>query len=95
MRVIAIPAFVQERKAAESRWRNLVGEDPDAEAWDRFDGFMEECAFANILKTVNGDPNYPKVVRLVMPPHEWFDRVDRDRPAFKRYQDYFGVPDEI
>jgi hypothetical protein len=20
--------------------------------------------------------------------------VDRDRPAFKRYQDYFGVPDE-
>lgn len=37
--------------------------------------------------------------RTARPPHkvdpETKAAVDRDRPAFKRYQDYFGVPDEI
>ena len=36
--------------------------------------------------------------RTKRPPHkvspETRAAVDRDRPAFKRYQDYFGVPDE-
>jgi hypothetical protein len=36
--------------------------------------------------------------RTNRPPHkvsaETRAAVDRDRPAFKRYQDYFGVPDE-
>lgn len=70
--VMAMPAFAQGRKAAEHRWRSLVGSDPGAEAWSRFDAFMDESAFGNVLKAVNGDPNYPRLVRLVMPPHEWF-----------------------
>lgn len=63
---------IDGRKIAEQRWRSLVGQDPSTEAWSRFDAFMDECAFGNMLKAVNGDANHPRVVRLVMPPHEWF-----------------------
>lgn len=70
--ILATERFRALRDAAAHRWRSLVGEDPDAEAWSRFDGFLDECAFAAILKAVNGDANYPRVVRIVMPPHNWF-----------------------
>jgi hypothetical protein len=72
LRVMALPEFVNGRRMAEHRWRSFVGLDPGPEAWSRFDAFMDECAFGNVLKAVNGDANYPRVVRLVMPPHEWF-----------------------
>jgi hypothetical protein len=53
---------------------------------------------ADTIEAINGDANYPRVVRLVMPPHEGDAEtkaaVDRYRQAFKRYQDYCGVPYE-
>lgn len=64
--------YRQLRSAIDRRWRELAGDDPDAEAWSRFDDLMEECAFAALMKAVCGDPAYPVVARIVMPPHEWF-----------------------
>jgi len=72
IRIFNSEGFKARRKPVEHRWRSLVGKDPNEEAWGRFDSFMEECAFAAILKAINSDPNFPKVVRIVMPPHEWF-----------------------
>jgi hypothetical protein len=66
------PAYRQARAVTERRWRELVGSSPSKEAWSRFQTLIDECAFASLLKAVNGDPNYPRVVRIVMPPHDWF-----------------------
>jgi hypothetical protein len=66
-------AFAKLRAATERRWRELAGNEPTAEAWERFPSLMDECAFAALMKAVNGDPSRPRVTRIVMPPHEWFD----------------------
>lgn len=66
------PAYGRLRAAAERRWRELAGSSPTEEAWNRFETLLDECAFANVVKAVNGDPNRPRVVRIVMPPHDWF-----------------------
>jgi hypothetical protein len=66
------PAFAGLRRAVERRWRELAGDMPGADAWDRFGSVMDECAFAAVLKAVGGDPARPTVVRVVMPPHDWF-----------------------
>lgn len=70
--LIEHPTIVAARKACAHRWRSLVGNDPSEEAWSRFDSLIEECVFAALMKAVNGDPNHPKITRIVMPPHEWF-----------------------
>lgn len=57
--------------AAARRWRELAGSATD-EAWQHFDDLIEECAFSALLRAVNGDPARPEVVRVVMPPHDWF-----------------------
>jgi hypothetical protein len=66
------PAYARARAATEKRWRELAGSSPTQEGWDRFQTLVDECAFANLLKALNGDPNFPRVVRIVMPPHDWF-----------------------
>ena len=68
----AMPAFAALRAGAERRWRELAGSSPSGEAWNRFQTLIDECAFAALLKAVNGDPGRPRVLRLVMPPHDWF-----------------------
>lgn len=64
--------YAKLRAAIERRWRELAGDDPDQEAWERFAALMDECAFAAVLKAVGGDPAHPTIMRLVMPPHDWF-----------------------
>jgi hypothetical protein len=66
------PAYRQARAATERRWREWAGTLPSQEAWGRFETLIDECAFAALLKALNGDPHYPHVVRIVMPPHQWF-----------------------
>lgn len=66
------PAFFKARAATERRWRELAGSAPSEEAQARFQTLIDECAFANLVKAVNGDPNHPRIVRIVMPPHDWF-----------------------
>lgn len=65
-------AYDALRSAIARRWRELAGDAPTQEAWSRFDELMDECAFAALMKAVAGDPAHPKVVRIVMPPHDWF-----------------------
>lgn len=65
-------AYARARLATERRWRELAGSSPTKEARNRFQTLLDECAFASLLKALNGDPNHPRVVRIVMPPHEWF-----------------------
>jgi len=60
------------RAATERRWRELAGDGPSAEAWERFGTLIDECAFAALLKAVAGDPARPTVVRVVWAPHQWF-----------------------
>ena len=67
------PAYGRARAMTERRWRELAGSAPTEEGWDRFQTFIDECVFANLLKALNGDPNHPRVLRIVMPPHDWFD----------------------
>jgi hypothetical protein len=78
------PAFSKLRAAIARRWRELAGSAPTKEAWARFETLIDECAFANVMKAVNGDPSRPRVTRIVMPPHDWFGRsqlhVIRQRP---------------
>jgi hypothetical protein len=64
-------AFPLLRLAIERRWGELAGK-VTTEADNRFQTLLDECAFANVLKAVNGDPSRPRVVRIVMPPHDWF-----------------------
>lgn len=64
------PAFKQLRAGAARRWRELAGKVPK-EAEERFETLLDECAFANVVKAVSGDPSRPRVVRIVMPPHDW------------------------
>lgn len=66
------PAFKSAKKGTEQRWRELAGQSPTKEAWARFDNLLEEAAYANVLKALNGDSNHPRVIRIVMPPHDWF-----------------------
>src|SRR4029450_1752329 len=56
------PAYGRARAATERRWRELAGSSPTEEGWDRFQTLIDECAFANLLKALNGDPNFPRVV---------------------------------
>ena len=72
MALMDSPAYGRARAATEKRWRELAGSSPTEEGWDRFQTLIDECAFANLLKALNGDPNFPRVVRIVMPPHDWF-----------------------
>lgn len=70
--LLGTPDYQHLRAAVERRWRELAGDAPGPEAWNRFPSLMDECAFAALLKAVAGDPARPVVVRLVMPPHDWF-----------------------
>lgn len=70
--LMAVPEFSKLRAAAARRWRELAGASPTEEAWGRFEEMIDECAFAALMKALNGDPSRPRVVRIVMPPHDWF-----------------------
>ncbi len=73
MRIVAMPAVVQGRQQAESRWRTIVGQDMNCERLSRFDELMTEYAFNYVLLAVNGDANYPRSLGLLFaPPHDWF-----------------------
>lgn len=74
LRVMEMPLVLQARENAAMRWKTIIGKQGSAETWARFnDQMLEEFAFGSVLKAVNSDPNYPKVLgHLYGPPHEWF-----------------------
>lgn len=73
MRVRDMPAVRAARQKAALLWRTAYGhQGASDEAYALFDAAMDEYAFNYILKAVNSDTNYPRIVQNFMPPHEWF-----------------------
>ena len=73
LRVMQTPAVAEGRKNVEFQWRSVAGRHVSAQAWALFDDMLTEYVFANVLKAVNSDANYPKVIgNYYGPPHEWF-----------------------
>jgi hypothetical protein len=73
IRILQMPVAQQGKAQVAQRWKTLVGRDMTSEALSRFDELVEEFAFNYVLKAVNSDANYPKVLgHLYGPPHEWF-----------------------
>ncbi len=72
IRIFDLPAVRQGQRQMAQRWRTIVGRDITAEAERRFDELIEEFAFNYVLKAVNSDANYPKVLAGVYgAPHDW------------------------
>ena len=74
LKVMEMPIVKKARENVAMRWKTIIGKEGTAETWARFDAQMlEEFAFGSVLKAVNSDANYPKVLgHIYGPPHEWF-----------------------
>lgn len=73
LRVIDMPVVQHAKSQMAQRWKTIVGRDITAEALMRYDELVEEFAFNYVLKAVNSDANYPKVLNHNYgPPHQWF-----------------------
>jgi hypothetical protein len=72
IRIFELPSVKAAKVQMGGRWKTLMGE-ISAEALSRFDELVEEFAFNYVLKAVNSDSNYPRILgHLYGPPHEWF-----------------------
>jgi hypothetical protein len=72
IRIFALPKVKAGQQQMAQRWRTIAGRDITAEAERRFGELVEEFAFNYVMKAVNGDANFPKVMSCVYgPPHEW------------------------
>ena len=73
LRVMQMPPVLEARKGVEKQWRAITGRNAGEKAWSLFDEMITEYMFVNVLKAVNSDANYPKVLGMLFaPPHEWF-----------------------
>jgi len=86
---LSVLEFAQVKQAKERavfRWKAGVRGDPPAEAWAMFESSIDEYVFNYVLKAAASDANFPKVVQIYTPPHEWFgvkspgSRVAGDNP---------------
>jgi hypothetical protein len=74
------------RKQAAFVWAQPYGATIPAEAQATFESAMDEWAFNFIMKAAASDANYPRPVRLFLPPHSWFGhdmpgtRIGGDNP---------------
>jgi hypothetical protein len=73
LKVYEMPAVQKAKAMAAMRWKGTMSSEVAADNWSRFDAFMEEWNYNHVLKAVNSDANYPKVLGHVFgPAHEWF-----------------------
>jgi len=72
-RIFERPEFERARAEAAHRWRNAV-RFPARSQMSRFDDMIDEYAFHHALWAANSDSVYPKVTRVLAPPHHWFGR---------------------
>lgn len=73
LRLLERPEFKQAREVTAHRWRNAVGY-PARHQMSRFDSMIDEYVFHHALWAANSDPCYPKITRILAPPHHWFGR---------------------
>jgi hypothetical protein len=64
--------ILQARELASQKIRTLVGKDGNTEGWQAFDSFLNEWVYSYILKAINSDPNYPRIVEIFTLAHQWF-----------------------
>ncbi len=72
--LMASPELRRARQIVTMLWRQ-VSQFPAAEQWDRFDNMIDEYLFHFALHGANGDPGYPRVLRIMTPPCQWFGRT--------------------
>lgn len=72
--LMASPEFQRARQIVTLLWRQVT-QFPAADQWDRFDNMIEEYLFHFALHGANGDPGYPKILRIMAPSCQWFGRT--------------------
>jgi hypothetical protein len=74
LKLMQAPEVLKATEVVKFQWRSVAGANVSAQAWSLFDQMIEEYVFANVLKAVSSDANYPKAIgNFYGPPHEWFD----------------------
>jgi hypothetical protein len=73
LRLIARPEMQKARDMVEHLFRWVVTQDV-GEQIENLPAFVDEYMFHYALRAANSDPNDPKVVRFMVPPHRWFGR---------------------
>lgn len=71
LRLLKRPEVQKARAIAEMLWRNVMAY-PAREQMDRFENMIDEYVFHYVLRAANGDAIYPKVLRFMEPPSQWF-----------------------
>lgn len=71
LRILQTPEVKAGREKAEILWKFVLKHHPPTEAMASFDSMMDDYTFNYVLKAANLDANFPKVVHVYTPPHEW------------------------
>jgi hypothetical protein len=72
LKLLQTPVIQAGRQQAVARWKMSMGKGVPDEAWARFDNFVDEWVLSCVLKGINSDANYPRVMgQIIAPPHEW------------------------
>lgn len=71
LRVLDYPEIRKARNTVVLRWKAVLQNDPPQEAWNSFESSIDDYTFNYVLKAAASDANYPKVVHIYTPPHEW------------------------
>jgi hypothetical protein len=73
LRLMARPELQRARAIVSVLWKNAAAY-PAREQMDLFDAAVEEYVFYYVLRAVNSDGCYPKILRFMEPPVRWFGR---------------------
>jgi hypothetical protein len=73
LRLIRRPEVVKAREWVEQMLGWVLGVDIGGQIAD-LPSFAEEYVFHYAMRAANSDPNFPKIVRFMAPPHSWFGR---------------------
>jgi len=71
LRLRTHPAVERARALCAVLWRNAMAW-PAAEQMEHFEAAIDELAFNFVLRAVNSDGHYPRVLRMMQPAHRWF-----------------------
>lgn len=67
------PQLERARAMVTVLWRNAVAW-PLRDQADRFPNMIDEYMFHHAMRAANGDPNFPRIARFMVPAHHWFGR---------------------
>lgn len=73
LRLMVRPELQRARNIISILWKNAAAW-PARDQMDLFEAAVEEYVFYYVLRTVNGDAAYPKILRYMDSPGHWFGR---------------------